>query len=214
MSQKLYYHFTGARLRDGRPIPPIGTWLGHKGRLACCDSGLHMSPHPFDALIHAPGPTLHLVEPGEAVIPHGEPVDQIVSNGRRIIQTIDATTLLQKFSRHCAFDVLELWEHSSIVERYLQTSEESILRDALEELGRVHSSRAVRAVVMAASCIGTFPAHEAARRVASWAVMEAVEAQNSTHAQHSVVRNEARKKQRDRLQQMVDKAFDSEKEAI
>lgn len=56
------FHFTGPALRDGRPIPAIGEWLVHDGPVAICNSGLHASRHPRDALEYAPGPLLHKVE--------------------------------------------------------------------------------------------------------------------------------------------------------
>ena len=35
------WHFTGAALRDGRPIPADGEVLHHDGPLVMCESGLH-----------------------------------------------------------------------------------------------------------------------------------------------------------------------------
>lgn len=55
------YHFTGAVLRDGRAIPAIGEWLEHAGQLELCESGLHASERLLDALLYAPGLTLHVV---------------------------------------------------------------------------------------------------------------------------------------------------------
>lgn len=51
------YHFVGATLRDGRPVPQDGEWLEHAGPLVLCRSGLHASLHPFDALQYAKGAT-------------------------------------------------------------------------------------------------------------------------------------------------------------
>lgn len=44
------YHFVGATLRDGRAVPPDGEWLVHEGEAVMCESGLHASRDPFDAL--------------------------------------------------------------------------------------------------------------------------------------------------------------------
>lgn len=49
------WHFVGETLRDGRPVPPDGEWLTHDGVCVLCESGLHASRDPFDALYHAPG---------------------------------------------------------------------------------------------------------------------------------------------------------------
>ena len=120
------YHFTGEKLRDGRPIPPIGEWLVHKGPVVPCQSGLHMSEHPFDALQNAPGPHLHRVELEGDLTPHGNPVDKWVGRRRRILASIDATGLLREFARWCARSVLHLWDAPEVVRRYLETGDESL----------------------------------------------------------------------------------------
>jgi hypothetical protein len=58
----LAWHFVGATLRDGRPIPADGEWLEHVGRIEICNTGLHASRRPAHALKYAPGATLCLVE--------------------------------------------------------------------------------------------------------------------------------------------------------
>lgn len=65
------YHFVKGTLRDGRPVPADGEWLEHKGSLVMCESGLHASAHPFDALRYAPGATLCLVELDGEIIDGG-----------------------------------------------------------------------------------------------------------------------------------------------
>jgi hypothetical protein len=37
----IYYHFTGATLCDGTPIPAIGKWLTFEGTPIPCKCGLH-----------------------------------------------------------------------------------------------------------------------------------------------------------------------------
>ena len=44
------YHFVNATLRDGRPVPPDGEWLEHDGAVVMCESGLHASLTPWQAL--------------------------------------------------------------------------------------------------------------------------------------------------------------------
>ena len=56
------YHFVGETLRDGRPVPADGEWLEHDGELVMCQSGLHASPSPWEALQYAPGAVLCRVE--------------------------------------------------------------------------------------------------------------------------------------------------------
>jgi hypothetical protein len=121
------YHFTdGNKLRDGRPLLAIGEWLDHTGPIVPCESGLHASEHPFDALQYAPGEMLHLVEIDGELVTHGDPPDKVVGRRRRIIASIDATDLLREFARWCALQVIHLWECPDVVRRYLETGDESI----------------------------------------------------------------------------------------
>lgn len=83
----LAYHFTdNGRLRDGRPVPPVGKWLKHKGPLVLCESGLHASERLLDALRYAPGLTLHIVTLSGDVICDD---DKLVASRRRIDRTIE-----------------------------------------------------------------------------------------------------------------------------
>lgn len=117
------YHFTGDKLRDGRPIPPIGEWLTHDGPCEMCRSGLHASRHPFDALQYAPGDTLHRVEVDEIVHEQG---DKLVCRRRRILASIDATELLRELARWCALQVSDLSDAPEVMRRYLETGDESL----------------------------------------------------------------------------------------
>ena len=118
----LAYHFCGDTLRDGRPIPADGDWLIHEGAAVMCESGLHASVHPFDALRYAPGATLCLVECEDVV---SEQDDKLVCRRRRIVQRIDATDLLRTYARVCALSVIHLWDAPTIVREYLETGDES-----------------------------------------------------------------------------------------
>ena len=120
------YHFTGDALRDGRPIPPVGEWLVHAGSVVPCESGLHASEHPFDALQYAPGCLLHHVELEGDIVPHGDPVNKYVGRRRKILATIDATAMLQEFARWCAAQVLHLWDAPQVVRDYLTAGDETL----------------------------------------------------------------------------------------
>jgi len=117
------YHFTSDTLRNGEPLPPIGEWLEHSGPIIPCASGLHMSEHPFDALIYAPGCLLHYVELEGDLQSHSK--DKWLGRRRKIIKTVDATELLQSFARWCALQVIDLWDAPDSVKRYLETGDES-----------------------------------------------------------------------------------------
>ena len=123
------YWFSSDTLRDGRPIPPPGEWLEHDGPIIPCESGLHASEHPFDAMAYAPGNMLHMVELEGDLISHGNPVDKWVGRRRKIVATIDATDLLREFARWCALQVIDMWNAPQVVREYLETGDES-KRDA------------------------------------------------------------------------------------
>ena len=117
------WHFVGKTLRDGSPIPADGEWLIFEGPLKMCESGLHASRHPFDALRYAPGDTLCLVECDGHVIEHD---DKLVCSQRRIIAHMDATDMLRYFARMQALSVVHLWDAPDVVLDYLMTGDESL----------------------------------------------------------------------------------------
>jgi hypothetical protein len=119
------WHFTaGDRLRDGRPVPPVGEWLEHAGAVVPCSSGLHASRRLIDALSYAPGGMLHRVEIGGTMLPHGG--DKHAASRRRALWSLDATAVLLRFARREALDVAHLWDAPEIVLRYLRTGDASI----------------------------------------------------------------------------------------
>ena len=125
-AQKLAWHFVGDKLRDGRQVPEDGEWLEYRGPLVLCESGLHWSREPFDALTYAPGPTLCLVEVGGEIV---EGDDKGISTHRKIIARMDATELLRYFARMQALSVIHLNEglcNSEVVCDYLMTGDESL----------------------------------------------------------------------------------------
>ena len=139
------WHFLakGNKLRDGSIAPKNGVWLEHKGRLVLCESGLHFSRQPFDALNYAPGPILCLVEiGGEIVEPKGE--NKGICSRRKIITRMDATELLRYFARMQALSVIHLNEdlcNSEVVCDYLMTGDDSLRAaawDAARDAARQH----------------------------------------------------------------------------
>lgn len=114
------YHFVGAKLRDGRPIPADGEWLVHDGPLTICRSGLHASRRPCHALHYAPGATLCEVECDDIGAEHE---DKLVCRRRRIVRRVDATAMLRRFACDQALLVVHLWSPPQVVLDYLRTGD-------------------------------------------------------------------------------------------
>lgn len=113
------WHFVDRTLRDGTPVPRDGVTLKHRNAVVPCQSGLHASEHPFDALQFATGNTLCLVECGGVIVPHGNPVDKIACSERTIIVRMNADPLLRHFARQQALSVAHLWDAPQEVLDYL-----------------------------------------------------------------------------------------------
>jgi hypothetical protein len=124
------YHFTGEKLRNGAPVPPVGEWLEYEGEIEPCVSGLQASEHPFDALRHAQGSTLHSVEIEGDLVEHGTPVNKVVGRRRMILASVDASELLWCFARWCAMQVVDQWDAPPVMRQYLATGDESLRRAA------------------------------------------------------------------------------------
>jgi hypothetical protein len=122
------YHFVNKTLRDGRTVPKDGEVLQHRGPLKPCNSGLHASIRPWDALRYAPGPILCQVKCGGKLV---HDTDKLVCTRRTIIRRMDATELLRYFARMQAVSMLHRWQECppDVVLDYLMTGDES-LRDA------------------------------------------------------------------------------------
>ena len=83
-----------------------------------CESGLHSSRHPFDALRYAPGFILCRVECDGIII---EEDDKLVCSMRRIVQRMDAREGILYFARMQALSVSHLWNIPDIVLDFLMT---------------------------------------------------------------------------------------------
>jgi len=152
------WHFTGDKLRDGSPIPPIGHTLVHTGVIEMCASGYHWSRTPFQALPYAPGPLLHKVRIGGTI--RETKGDKGVSSERTILATIDATQLMRRFAANQALSVAHLWPMPDVVREYLTGLDES-KRDA------------ARAAAMDAAWAAAMDAAWDAARDAAWAAARA-----------------------------------------
>jgi hypothetical protein len=151
------WHFVAETLRDGSPIPKDGVWLEHKGPIVICESGLHASREPFDALQYAPGATLCLVNVDGIEY---EQDDKLVCRRRKIVARMDATEMLRYFSRMRALSVIHLWDTqpADVVLDYLMTGDEEIraaawaaARDAARDAARAAAWDAAWAAAWAAA---------------------------------------------------------------
>ena len=168
-------------LRDGSVAPKDGVWLKHKGPLVMCQSGLHWSKDPFDALQYAPGPILCQIE-ARGETKHDN--DKSVSRERRIIRRMDATEMLRYYARMQALSVIHLYPNGTddVVFDYLMTEDEG-LRDA----ARNAAGAAARDAAWAAA------------RNAAWAAARA--------AARDAARNAARAEQREYFNHLVYECF-------
>ncbi len=167
------YHFVGKVLRDGGAIPPDGEWLKWSGPVKICETGLHASRHPFDALQYAPGETLCLVDCADIM---NEQNDKLVCRRRRIVARIDATELLWAMSRWCALQVMHLWNMPPVVREYLETGKDE-LRDAAGDAAGAAAEAAARVAAWdAARAAARAAARVAARDAAGDAAWDAARA--------------------------------------
>ena len=158
------WHFTGPSLRDGSPIPADNVWLTHPGPYVMCQSGLHASREPFDALQYAPGATLCYVE--IAGIAH-EDKDKLVCARRKIIARMDANEMLRYYARMQALSVIHFWGAPDVVLDYLMTGDEG-LRDAARAAARDAAWDAARDAARSAAWDTARDAAWDAARAAAW----------------------------------------------
>ena len=159
------WHFVRKTLRNGRPVPKDGEWLTHDGLMKMCESGLHFSPTPFQALQYAPGETLCLVEMrGDIAIDD----DKGIARERRIVCRMDATELLRYYARMQALSVIHLWESDppDVVLDYLMTGDAALMV-AAEAAARAAASAAKSAAARAAARAATWAEARAAARAAA-----------------------------------------------
>ena len=167
MSDVFAWHFVGNKLRNGGPVPADGAKLTHTGPVVPCQSGLHASREPFDALRYAPGPVLCLVKCGGVIVPHGDPEDKIACSERTIIARMDATEMLRYYARMQALSVAYLWSPPDVVLDYLMTGDESI-RAAARNAAWAAARDAAWAAAMTAAWASAWDAAGDAAWAAAW----------------------------------------------
>jgi Arc/MetJ family transcription regulator len=187
----LAWHFVADILRDGQPVPPHGVTLTHSAPLIMCQSGLHASLHPFDALPYAPGPNLCLVACGGDIL---YSADKIACTERTIVARMDATPLLRYCARQRALSVVHLWDAPQLVLDYLM-GDDTLRAAALSVAQRTvqYASRpAVRYASGSAAASAAEYAATSAARSAAWSAAEAAAMSTARSAVRSVARYAAR----------------------
>ena len=168
------WHFVGETLRDGSPVPKDGVWTKYPGPLILCQSGLHASRDPFDALQYAPGATLCLVDCRGDVI---EQEDKLVCAERRITVRMDATAMLRYFARMQALSCLHNWAEcpTDVVLDYLIAGDDAASSAAWSAArSAAHAAQsAARSAAESAAWSAAWSAAESARSAARFAAESA-----------------------------------------
>ena len=102
----LGWHFLRENRRLGYEdtrLVTVGETLSVEGRLVLCQSGLHASARPIDALKYAPGPIVCRVELSGSIL-YGD--DKACASHRRVLWMGDATKALRHFACDVAFETL------------------------------------------------------------------------------------------------------------
>jgi hypothetical protein len=164
------WHFlrNDGKLKDGTLPPDAGKTLICNNPLKMCESGLHASIRPIDALKYAPGNIVCRVEMGGQII-RGD--DKLVASERTILWSYNADTIPRRFACQCALDVIHLWPAPDLVKQYLTRGDDS-LRDAARDVAmaaaRASAWDAAMASAWDAAMASAMAAATAAARASAW----------------------------------------------
>lgn len=192
---------------DGR-IAKVGETHTVEGPLKPCESGLHMSKRPIDALIYARTPILYGVSPGEDIIADTiEDTYKGCSNSRTYHWRLDCTDILAEFARWCALEVEHLWDMPDVVQRFLETGNEELRSDASDAAARAaYAAGAARAAEADRAAYAAVAAVAAVTAVAARAA-RAAEAASASADAYAVAAGAASAdmwaKQNAKLEQMI-----------
>jgi hypothetical protein len=197
------WHFVGKTLRDGSPIPADGVQLVYHGALKLCESGLHASLHPYDALMYAPGDTLCLVHCAGKII---QDTDKLVCSERTIIARMDATEMLRYFARMQALSVIDHYPNSDddAVFDYLMTGEGATAARSAADSAYSAADSAYSAVDSAYSAYSARSAAYSAYSAYSAARLAAYSAYSAARL---AARSAAYSAARDYLEMLVNESF-------
>ena len=110
------WHFVD--MEDSNAIRLSGEWQTYEGALVLGVSGLHACFEPWDALWHAHGPVLCMVELGGSLKANSY---RAVASKRKILKSHDMTCMIRRFAAEQALKVAHLWDMPATVRAYLKT---------------------------------------------------------------------------------------------
>lgn len=183
----LAWHFVVA---GGSLRVPVGTetharpgvTLRHEGPLVLCESGLHASVSPLDAIEYAPGPVVCRVRMGGDVL---EVSDKLVARERTVLWMADASRALRGFACDCA-------ERALLRERGAGREPDARSREAVRvarEFAAGRASReqlyAARAAAHAAAAAAAAAAHAASRAASAANAASAAAYDDADSAAHA-----------------------------
>ena len=166
-----HFSFSNRRLGygDNREIV-AGKTLSVVYKPELCVSGLHASKSILDALRYAPGPYVWRVDVTHDLV-IGD--DKFVGSSRKALWGIDATSILQRFARLCASDVLHLWDAPEVVVDFLKSGDMALRKDA------------TNAAAYAATNVDAYAAAAYAANAAAYAANAAAYAANAAYAAYA-----------------------------
>ena len=155
-----------------------------------CESGLHASLDPYDALKYAQGETLCLVECSGRII-HDR--DKLVCAERTILARMHATPLLIEFARLRALSCVHLWDPPGSVLSWLMGDEtaRSAAESAAASASESAAASAARSAAESDAWAAARSASESAAASAAWAAAESAAEVSARSAVRSAARSAA-----------------------
>jgi len=120
----LLFRFEGSTLTDGRAMPADGQWVA--ARASNLFTGYNT---PWEALLHATGPTLCVITLS-ADASYAAESRTWLAKGKKIVKRLNASQMLRAFSLQLALEVAPYWKPSPMVREFL-CSGDATLREAV-----------------------------------------------------------------------------------
>ena len=183
----------------------------------CCEVGLHASKRAFDALSHAPGCMLYLVElSGD----FDKNPDKIAATHRKYLAEFDATELLREFARKQALininkaeQYFNSEEDFNILLEWLNTGNLDLRESAAESAARSAARSAAESAAWSAAESAAWSAArsaaESAARSAAWSATRSAAESAAWSAAESAAESAARSAARSAANNMLCEMIES-----